>query len=263
MSAAQRLAGKVGIVTGGAAGIGRAVCERFAQEGASVVVADYNRAGAETVAAAIGKAGGQAMALPADVTDKNQVDELIAKTVVAYGQLDVIHNNAGIMQVKPLLDLTEEDWDRVQAVNLKGTLFGIQAAARQMIAQGNGGRIICTASAAARRPNPLFAHYSASKGALVNLVQSSALAFAPHRITVNSVCPGIVATAMWEHIDKEINALEGWPEGEAMRRRLEQVPLRRPEEPSDVAGLVAFLASDDAAYITGQAYNVTGGMVMN
>ena len=145
---------------------------------------------------------------------------------------------------------------------MKGTLFGIQAAARQMIAQGTGGRIVCTASAAARRPNPYFAHYSASKGAVVNLVQASALALAPHNITVNSVCPGIVATAMWEHIDKVISAQEGLPVGEAIRRRLEGVPLRRVQEPEDVAGLVAFLASDDAAYITGQAYNVTGGMVM-
>jgi acetoin reductase-like protein len=262
MCAAQRLAGKVSIITGGAAGIGKAVCERFGQEGASVVVADYNRAGAEAVAAAIETAGGRAMALQADVTDKTQVDAMVTKTVQAFGRLDVIHNNAGIIQVKALLDLTEEDWDRVQAVNLKGTLFGIQAAARQMIAQGTGGRIICTASAAARRPNPYFAHYSASKGAVVNLVQASALALAPHNITVNSVCPGIVATAMWEHIDKVISAQEGLPVGEAIRRRLEGVPLRRVQEPEDVAGLVAFLASDDAAYITGQAYNVTGGMVM-
>ena len=263
MNMTQRLANKVAIITGGASGMGRSMSERFGQEGAIVVVADLNRAGAEDVVTGIQQAGGRAMALEVDTTVKGQVDDMVHQTVEAYGRLDVIMNNAGIGQVKRLLDLTEEDWDRMQAVNVKGVLFGIQAAGRQMIAQGDGGRILSTASIAAKRGNAVSAHYNASKAAVVQLTQCAALDLAPHGITANAICPGIVDTPFWQRFDQEWSALEGWEQGEAWRRRSALIPLGRPERPDDVVGLAAFLASDDASYITGQSYNVCGGLVMS
>ena len=262
MGAAQRLENKVAIITGGASGMGRAMCERFGQEGAVVVVGDLDLAGAEEVAAGIQRDGGRATALPVDVTAKGQVDELVRQTVEAHGRLDIIMNNAGYGQAKPFLDIGEEEWDQMQAVNVKGVFFGMQAAARQMIAQGDGGRILSTASIAGRRGNPVTAHYNVSKASVIQLTMCAALDFAPHGITVNAICPGIVDTPFWRSLDEEWSGIEGWETGEAWKRRTATIPLGRPEKATDVVGLVAFLASDDASYITGQSYNVCGGLVM-
>ncbi len=262
MSAAQRLENKVAIITGGAAGMGRAMCERFGEEGAIVVVADLDLAGAEEVAAGIRQAGGRATPLPVDVTAKAQVDELVSRTVAAHGRLDIIMNNAGYGQAKRMLEITEAEWDRMQAVNVKGVFFGIQAAARQMIAQGDGGRILSTASIAGRRGNPYTAHYNVSKASVIQLTMCAALDLAPHGITVNAICPGIVDTQFWRSLDEEWSTIEGWETGEAWQRRTATIPLGRPEVATDVVGLVAFLASEDAGYITGQSYNVCGGLVM-
>jgi meso-butanediol dehydrogenase / (S,S)-butanediol dehydrogenase / diacetyl reductase len=258
------LDGKVALVTGGARGIGRAIALRFAREGANASIADQNLDGARAVAAEIEEVGRQALALRVDVRDLGQISTMVGHTVGAFGRIDVLANNAGVVRVERLLDVTEEHWDLVLDVNAKGVFFVMQAVARQMKDQEPGsdglrGRIINTASVAAKPGGrTLFAPYAASKAAVLSLTQSAAVALAPD-ITVNCVCPGIVDTAMWAQIDAEWNELEGLQEGEAWRRRVAAIPLGRPEVPDDVAGMFAFLAGPDAAYVTGQPFTIDGG----
>jgi meso-butanediol dehydrogenase/(S,S)-butanediol dehydrogenase/diacetyl reductase len=186
-----------------------------------------------------------------------------------WGRLDVLFNNAGVIRLQPMFDVTETEWDRVMTVNLRSVFFVLQAAARRMREQepmpGSElrGKLIQTASIAAYRGgNHLMTPYSASKAGVVSLTRSAAQALAGERITSNCVCPGAVETPMWEQIDREWGALEGWGEGEAWKRRIRGIPLGRPERAEDVANVVAFLAGPDSDYMTGQALNVDGGLVM-
>ncbi len=186
-----------------------------------------------------------------------------------WGRLDVLFNNAGVIRVQPLLEVTEHEWDRVLSVNLRAVFFVLQAVARRMKDQppipGSElrGKLIQTASIAAYRGgNDLMTPYSASKAGVVSLTRSAAQVFAADRITSNCVCPGAVDTAMWEQIDGEIGALRGWQRGEAWKRRTAGIPLGRPETPHDVAGVIAFLAGPDSDYMTGQAIKIDGGLVM-
>jgi len=258
------LDGKIALVTGGARGIGRAIALRFAREGADVAVADVNADGVRTVAGEIEAAGRRALAIGVDVRDLGQIRAMVEQVVATFGRIDVLANNAGVARVEKVLDVTEEGWDFVLDINAKGVFFVMQAVARQMKDQepapdGLRGRIINTASIAAKPGGrPMFAPYAASKAAVWSLTQSAAIALAPD-VTVNCVCPGIVDTAMWAQIDAEWNELEGLQEGEAWRRRVAAIPLGRPEVPDDVAGMFAFLAGPDAAYITGQPFTVDGG----
>jgi len=258
------LDGKIALVTGGARGIGRAIALRFAREGADVAVADMNVAGARSVAGEIEAAGRRALAIGVDVRELAQIRNMVGQAVGTFGRIDVLANNAGVVRVERLLDVTEEHWDLVLGVNTKAVFFVMQAVARQMKDQEPGsdglrGRIINTASIAAKPGGrPMFAPYAASKAAVLSLTQSGAVGLAPD-VTVNCVCPGIVDTAMWAQIDAEWNELEGFAEGEAWRRRVAAIPLGRPEVPDDVAGMFAFLAGPDAVYITGQPFTVDGG----
>jgi acetoin reductase-like protein len=260
----ETLDGKIALVTGGARGIGRAIALRFAREGADVAVADLNEEGARSTAAEIEATGRKSLAVGVDVRDLAQIRSMMSQVVGAFGRIDVLANNAGVVRVERLLDVTEEHWDFVLNVNTKAVFFVMQAVARQMKDQepasdGLRGRIINTASIAAKPGGrPMFAPYAASKAAVWSLTQSAAVALAPD-ITVNCVCPGIVDTAMWAQIDAEWNELEGMPDGEAWRRRVAAIPMGRPEVPDDVAGMFAFLAGPDAAYITGQPFTVDGG----
>ena len=186
-----------------------------------------------------------------------------------WGRLDVLFNNAGVIRLQPMLDVTEEEWDRVMTVNLRAVFFVLQAVSRRMLQQGLmpgselRGKLIQTASIASYRGgNHLMTPYSASKAGVVSLTRSAAQALAGERITSNCVCPGAVETAMWEQIDQEWGALEGLGAGEAWKRRIRGIPLGRPERPEDVANVVAFLAGPDSDYMTGQALNVDGGLVM-
>lgn len=270
------LAGKVAIVTGGGRSIGRALALRLAQEGAAVAVGDLDQASARAVAREIEQAGKRAVGLPVDVTDAGQVAALVGRTVESFGQLDVMVANAGILQVKPLLEMTVEDWERTFAVNVRGVFLCAQAAARQMITQRgdrppgpagppgtpNSGTIICTASIAAKMGSPYQSHYQASKAAVVGFIRSAAWELAPYGITVNAFCPGVVDTPMWDIIDRDRGRLLGKQPGQLKAEMATRIPLGRIEQPEDIAGLVAFLASDDANYITGQALNVCGGIVM-
>jgi meso-butanediol dehydrogenase/(S,S)-butanediol dehydrogenase/diacetyl reductase len=261
------LDGKVAIVTGAARGIGRAISVRFAREGADVVVADLNEVGARETAGEIEGLGRRALALGVDVTRGDQIAGMVRRSVERFGRIDVLANNAGVVRVERLLDVTEEHWDFVLGVNAKAVFFVLQAVARRMRDQEPGadglrGRIINTASIAGKPGGrPMFGPYAASKAAVISITQSAAAALAPD-ITVNCVCPGAVETNMWEQIDAEWGELEGRERGEVWRQRIAPIPLGRPESPEDVAGVFTFLAGPDAAYMTGQSVTVDGGLVM-
>jgi len=255
----MRLDGKVAIVTGGAQGMGRAICLRYAREGASVVVADLHLGPAQGVADEIAAAGGRGLALAVDVRDQGQAGRMVEAAVARFGGLDILVNNAGVGKIIPFLETTEADWDGIFAVNCKGLLWCSQAAARRMIAQGRGGKIINLASQAGRRGEALVLAYCASKACVISMTQSMALALAEHRITVNGIAPGMVDTPFWEEVDRQFARLLHLPEGEPKRRFSAAIPLGRIEQPEDVTGAAVFLASADADYITQQTFNVDGG----
>ena len=255
----MRLDGKVAIVTGGAQGIGRATARRFASEGAKVVIADLQADAATAVADEIGANGGEAMGLAADVTERAAAGTVVDSAVERFGGVDILFNNAGVIRITPFLEIDEAEWDLLFDVNCKGTLWFAQAAAARMIEQGRGGRIINVASQAGRRGEPLVLTYCASKATVISMTQSMALALAPHQITVNAIAPGIVDTPLWESNDRRFAELLGMEVGEPKRTFVATIPLGRIEQPEDVAGMAAFLASPDAGYITQQCYNVDGG----
>jgi acetoin reductase-like protein len=262
----RTIEGKVALVTGAARGIGRAIALRFAREGADVAVADLNVDGVRSVAAEIEALGQRSLAVGVDVRSLVQIRTMVDQVVGSFGRIDVLANNAGVVRVERMLDVTEEHWDLVLDVNAKAVFFVMQAVARQMKDQEPGpdglrGRIINTASIAAKPGGrPMFIPYAASKAAVWSMTQSAAVALAPD-VTVNCVCPGAVDTAMWEQIDAEWGELEGLQKGEVWQRRISPIPLGRPEVPDDVAGMFAFLAGPDAVYITGQPFTIDGGLV--
>ena len=294
----ERLQRKVAVVTGAGQGIGRGIALRLAREGAGVVVAEYNRETAAQTVQEIKALGRRALAYPVDISSVAAVRAMVDDVVSHFGRIDILVNNAGAVQTKPMLDLTEADWDRVIDVNQRGFFFCLQAVALQMIRQlpeemkaaqppadvynmqqvlkgpeapqsgtftpaSSYGKIVNLSSIAGRRGRPLSTHYAASKAAIINITQSAALALAPYRINVNAVCPGIVPTPMWDQIDRDRGHLFGAQPGEAMAAFIQTVPLKRAATPEDIAGAVAFFCSADADYITGQALNVDGGYEMN
>ena len=254
------------IVTGGGRGIGRACAIRLAEEGASVAVVDIDGQKAADVADQISNEGGRAVAFAADVTAKNLVEDMVLAAKAELGSLDVLVASAGVLSLSPALDLTEEDWDRHMAVNAKGVLFCSQAAARQMIAQGSGGRIIVIASTAGRLPASGDTHaaaYVASKHAVMGLVKQMGLELATHGILMNAVLPGIVDTEMVRQMQESI-AMQGDETYEEVRARFEElIPLGGYQTAEDVAGLVAFLASSDASHSIGQAFDASGGIAFH
>ena len=229
-----------------------------------MVLADVDGPGVETLAAELGQ-----VAIRVDVTRGEDIERIVEEPYRRWGRLDVLFNNAGVVRIQPMLEVTREEWDRVMDVNLRAVFFVLQAVARRMLDQdiipGSElrGKLIQTASIASYRGgNHLMTPYAASKAGVVSLTRSAAQMLAPHRITSNCVCPGAVETAMWEQIDREWGDIEGLGPGEAWKRRIRGIPLGRPERPEDVAGVVAFLAGPDSDYMTGQALNVDGGLVM-
>jgi meso-butanediol dehydrogenase/(S,S)-butanediol dehydrogenase/diacetyl reductase len=248
-------------VTGAARGIGRAIAERLIADGLAVSVADLPSSQTE-VDEVVAALGGKDVALgvTVDVTKADSVDEAVTAHVRHFGGLDVMVANAGIAVTAPLLETTADQWQLAMDVNLKGVFHCYQSAARQMIAQGRGGRLIGAASVAAHRGGKWQGAYSASKFGVRGLSQSVAQELAPHQITVNVYSPGVVHTPMWEGIDAEMTRRRGTELGSEMAGMVAGIPLGRLETPVDVAGVVAFLASPDADYITGQSIVVDGGM---
>jgi D-sorbitol dehydrogenase (acceptor) len=255
----MRLEGKRAIVTGGGSGIGRGISLRFAQEGATVMVADLDLAAAEAVAREIASAGGSADATQVDVRKQDAVQRMVDATVEAFGGIDILVNNAGVGKIIPFFETTEADWDLMFDVNCKGVLFCSQAVAKVMIGQGQGGKIVNLASQAGRRGEALVLAYCASKACVISMTQSTALALAEHKINVNAVAPGIVDTPFWDEVDKQFAKLLNMEIGEPKRTFTKSIPLGRIEQPEDVAGAVVFLSSSDADYITQQCLNVDGG----
>jgi NAD(P)-dependent dehydrogenase (short-subunit alcohol dehydrogenase family) len=246
----ERLRDKVAVVTGAAAGIGRACAEVFAREGAKVVLSDVNVERGERAAEAIQEAGGEALFIACDVGDKAQVDALIDSTVAAYGRLDIALANAGIVHAASFLELEEADFDRVLRVNLKGVFLTGQAAARQMVKQGGGGAIINMSSVNAVLAIPAITPYVVSKGGVNQLTKVMALSLADQDIRVNAIGPGSIRTEVFEAVANDPEKLRGV---------LMRTPMGRVGEPEEIAKVAVFLASDDASYMTGQTIYPDGG----
>lgn len=250
----MRLEGRSALITGAARGIGRAFAERYLREGARVAVADVDEARLRDAARAIGAAP-----VVMDVTDQASIDRGVAEAEAALGGIDVLVNNAAVFTADPIADIGRADFDRCFAVNVAGTLFTMQAVARGMIARGRGGRIVNMASQAGRRGEPLVAVYCASKAAVISLTQSAALNLIAHGIRVNAIAPGVVDGEHWDGVDAEFARLEGLPPGAKKAAVAAAVPAGRMGRAADLTGMAVFLASDEAAYVVGQCYNVDGG----
>jgi acetoin reductase-like protein len=256
----MRLQNKVAIITGAARGIGKAIAERYVKEGAKVVVADLNERGANEVASALGS---NAIGMKLDVTEQASIDATVAGVVSTFGGLDILVNNAGIFDLAPIVEIARESYRRVYAVNVEGLLFMMQAAAKQMIKQGRGGKIINFASQAGRRGEPLVAVYCSSKAAVISLTQSAGLDLIKHRINVNGIAPGVVDNEHWDHVDAMFAKYENLQPGEKKRMVGAAVPYGRMARPDEIGGLATFLASEDADYIVAQTYNIDGGNWMS
>ncbi len=256
----MKLQDKVAIVTGGARGIGRAIAERYVQEGASVVVADLLAEEAHTTAETL---GGNTLDVALDVTKQESIDAMTETVVGRFGRIDILVNNAAIFEMAPIAEITRESYDRIFDVNVKGLLFSLQAAAQQMIKQGSGGKIINLASQAGRRGEALVAAYCASKAAVISITQSAGQALIKHGINVNAISPGVVDTPMWDVVDAQFAKYEDRPIGEKKRLVGEAVPFGRMGVPEDHAGAAVFLASADSDYVVAQTLNVDGGNWMS
>ena len=246
------------LVTGAGTGIGRGIALAFAETGARVAAADLDERAA---AAAAEAAGGGAMAVRADVGDVADIDRMVSTVAAEFGHLDVIVNNAGVTRGAYIMNLTEEDWDRMHRVNAKGVFFCLQRAAREMIPRREG-RIINIASIAGRGfPGTSNAAYAASKGAVISLTRTAAQQLARHNLNVNAICPGVTMTEMVTRLVTQRAEKEGISVEEAKAAAVKPIPLRRANDPADIAAMAVFLASPGARNITGQCYNVDGGLV--
>lgn len=260
----QRFSNKTVVITGGNRGIGLAIARRFGEEGANLVLAS-NDDQVEQASADLKSDGHNAIGVVCDVRDKTAVGKLYDRAEREFGVVDISFQNAGIITIAKVEDLTEKEWDDTMEVNTKGVFLCCQEAIRRMRKSGKGGRLINTASGQARDGFIYTPHYAASKFGVMGLTQSLAKEVALENITVNAICPGIIKSEMWDYNDRVWGEMLGdYGPGELMQDWVDNnIPMKRAGEGSDVAGLVAFLASDDAEYITGQTINVDGGLIMS
>ena len=256
----KRLEGRSALITGSARGIGRAFAEAYIREGARVAIADINVERARRTATEIGPA---AYAVEMDVTNQHSIDAAIAACVEEAGGIDILVNNAALFDLAPIVEITRESYDRLFAINVSGTLFTMQAVAKQMIAQGRGGKIINMASQAGRRGEALVAVYCATKAAVISLTQSAGLNLVKHGINVNAIAPGVVDGEHWDGVDAMFAKYENRPLGEKKRLVGAEVPYGRMGTAEDLTGMAIFLASSESDYIVAQTYNVDGGNWMN
>ncbi|MBI6797091.1 L-iditol 2-dehydrogenase [Pseudomonas sp. SZ57] len=256
----KRLEGKSALITGSARGIGRAFAQAYIHEGARVAIADIDLQRAQATATELGP---NAYAVRMDVTDQSSIDQAIAAVVAQAGKLDILINNAALFDLAPIVDITRDSYERLFSINVGGTLFTLQAAAKQMIAQGHGGRIINMASQAGRRGEALVAVYCATKAAVISLTQSAGLDLIRHGINVNAIAPGVVDGEHWDGVDALFARHENRPLGEKKKLVGEQVPFGRMGTADDLTGMAIFLASADSEYVVAQTYNVDGGNWMS
>ena len=255
-----RLAGKSALITGAARGIGCHFASRFAAEGARVALGDIDIDRAQSAAAEIGDA---AIAIEMDVTSQDSIDGAVAAAGDAFDGIDILVNNAAVFTAAPIADISRDDYQTVFAINVAGTLFTMQAVAKQMMTHGKGGKIINMASQAGRRGEPLVAVYCATKAAVISLTQSAGLNLIEHGINVNAIAPGVVDGEHWDGVDAFFAKHEGKAPGEKKREVAAAVPYGRMGRAEDLTGIAVFLASDEANYIVAQTYNVDGGNWMS
>ena len=256
----KRLAGRSALITGAATGIGRAFASAYVREGATVAIADIDPAAAKGTASGLGS---RAYAVHMDIRCPESIEAGMSVVIERTGQLDILVNNAAVFDMAPIVEITRESYDRLFSVNVAGTLFTLQAAARRMIARGKGGKIINMASQAGRRGEPLVAIYCATKAAVISLTQSAGLDLVRHGINVNAIAPGVVDTDMWDTVDALFARYEGLEPGEKKQAVGREVPYGRMGVAEDLCGMAVFLASEEADYIVAQTYNVDGGNWMS
>jgi meso-butanediol dehydrogenase / (S,S)-butanediol dehydrogenase / diacetyl reductase len=258
-----RVQDRVVIVTGGAGGIGAAACRAIAAEGAKVVVADLDASRAEAIADSIVERGGTAASVGVDVTDRSQVRAMIQKAVDTFGELNVIFNNAGMNRPRGFMDVDEANFDQIVRVNTWGVIVCTQEAAKQMIAQGSGGKIINTGSIASRQGFWDFVPYCVAKFGTLAVTQATARGLIEHGITVNAFAPGVVDTPMWVGLNEDIRAIHDQPaEADPMRDFATGTLVGRPAAPEELAPFLVYLASSESDYMTGQMYMVDGGQIL-
>ena len=255
-----RLQGKSALITGSARGIGRAFAEAYVREGATVAIADINFERASETAREIGD---RAYPVELDVTQQHSIDTAIRTVEEKQGGLDILINNAALFDLSPIVEITRESYDRLFSINVSGTLFMMQAAAKSMIERGQGGRIINMASQAGRRGEALVGVYCATKAAVISLTQSAGLNLIKHGINVNAIAPGVVDGEHWDGVDAMFAKFENRPLGEKKKLVGAEVPFGRMGRAEDLTGMAVFLASSEAEYIVAQTYNVDGGNWMN
>lgn len=256
----KRLEGKNALITGSARGIGRSFAQAYISEGATVAIADINLQRAQATATELGPL---AYAVEMDVTQQSSIDRAIAAVVEQVGRLDILVNNAALFDLAPIIEITRESYDRLFSINVSGTLFTLQAAARQMISQGQGGKIINMASQAGRRGEALVGVYCATKAAVISLTQSAGLDLIKRGINVNAIAPGVVDGEHWDGVDALFAKHENRPLGEKKRLVGLEVPFGRMGTAQDLVGMAIFLASAESDYIVAQTYNVDGGNWMS
>lgn len=255
-----RLWGQVAVVTGAGRGIGRAIAERYAAEGATVIAIDIDESAVEQVAAAIRHSGGEAHGRIADLGDVESLAPLIRDIAVQYGALDILVNNAAVTRAIEFFEVRPEDWDRIHGVNARGLFFCMQAAAAVMRERG-GGRIVNIASIAGKGfPGTSNIAYAGSKGAVIAMTRIAAHALGKYNINVNAICPGVTRTDLYYQVVRERAESTGRLEAEVMEAFDANIPVRRSNEPDDIAALAVFLGSDESRNVTGQSWNVDGGL---
>ena len=256
----NRLEGKSALITGAARGIGRAFARAYIGEGATVAIGDIDLDRATETARELGPA---AFAVEMDVTSQTSINAAVATTVARAGGIDILINNAALFDLAPIVEITRESYERLFSINVSGTLFTMQAVARQMIAQGRGGKIINMASQAGRRGEALVAVYCATKAAVISLTQSAGLDLIKHGINVNAIAPGVVDGEHWDGVDAMFARYENRPLGEKKRIVGAEVPFGRMGTAEDLTGMAIFLASAESNYVVSQTYNVDGGNWMS